>query len=686
MVNKFLFELGTEEIPDWMITPALDQLREAVARLHQENELECSRLVTFGTPRRLAVIAEGLPEKRPDRCEIVSGPPKSVAFDGEGQPTKAAEGFARKLGVAVSDLEVVETEKGEYISLRREISGERVPEILKEALPAIIASISWPKNMYWRESRFRYIRPLRWYVCLWNDEVVPFSFEGVESGRVTRGHRSLGHGEVEVPQVDDYAACLRREYVLVDSAERLRQIEEGLEKESGDLTVVSDEALLATVVNLNEYPAVLKGGFDSAFLDIPREVLTTVMRHHQKYFSLLDREGSLAPFFLTVLNTLGDPTGSIRQGHEKVLQARLEDAAFFWKTDQKKSLDERVEMLGHVLFQERLGSYRDKTQRLRTICSRLGESSDLDTAARLCKTDLTTEMVRELPELQGIMGGLYACNEGQDEGVWKAIYEHYQPVAFEDEVPSTESGVLLSIADRLDTIVGCFGIGITPTGSSDPFALRRLAQGLVSILDKSRLDFSLEWLVEIAQDAFSEQESREEEQGQVQEFLERRVRFLLQKQGIPYDILNALFAVGVGTVCDAGDRARALQEIRGEADFEALAAAYKRIKNILTSQEEESAQPGSELLVEKEEIELYAAYEQLRPLVLERIQSNDYLGALKEMAAIRGVVDRFFDKVHVMSDEVEVRNNRLALLNGISNVFLLIADISEIVQEGEQNG
>jgi glycyl-tRNA synthetase beta chain len=407
------------------------------------------------------------------------------------------------------------------------------------------------------------------------------------------------------------------------------------------------------------------------------------MRHHQKYFSVLDEAGELAPLFLAVLNTTGDPDGTIRSGHEKVLQARLEDASFFWKTDRKTNLQERSESLDHVLFQEKLGTYRDKTERLRRLCAELDGDAELDLAAQLCKVDLTTEMVRELPELQGVIGGLYAREEGYPETVWRAIYEHYRPISSQEPVPKTTSGTLLSIADRLDTIVGCFGIDIIPTGSSDPFALRRQAQGLVSILRAHRLDFELSRLIELAQRSFSPAKSEEETHAQVMRFLEQRVHYLLQKDGIPYDILNATFAIGIGTVSDTCDRALALREIKGEEDFEALAAAYKRTKNILAGSVAELKPVESADLVEKEERELYQAYDRLRPRIEALLAKGEYLSALREMAGLRAVVDRFFDKVLVMAQDERLRSNRLALLGEISRLFLLIADISEIVQEGD---
>ncbi|UCF36175.1 MAG: glycine--tRNA ligase subunit beta [Acidobacteriota bacterium] len=686
MSNKFLFELGTEEIPADMIKPALGQLKEGFESLMTEHQVEWSELETFSTPRRLAVLVAGLPDRCPDREEVLTGPPKSIAFDDEGHLTPAGRGFARKFGLELEQLETVHNERGEYLAARRKIVGDAVPEILGRALPGLIASISWPKNMYWRESRFRFIRPLRWFLSLWNSDVVEFELEGVAAGRVTRGHRFLGGSEIAVDHVDAYRELMRKNFVIVDSAERLDRIERGLSEGVAGYSVNPDAKLLEIVVQLNEFPSALTGEFDPAFLDIPEEVLITVMRFHQKYFSLADEKGRLAPYFLTIVNTDGDPEGTIRKGHEKVLQARLEDAAFFWETDRKSRLEERVSALDHVLFQEKLGSYGQKTERIGKICAALKPGQELAQAARLCKTDLTTDMVREFPELQGVMGGLYARSEGLEESVWKAIYEHYLPVSMEDQLPSSENGVLLSIADRLDTVVGCFGIGLIPTGSSDPLALRRQAQGLVALLFGKDLELDLNWLVSVAQENFVTEKPAEETRAQVLDFLRQRVQFILQKEGIPSDVLRAVFAAGLSTVPDAYRRALALSRLKGDPNLEALAVAFKRTRNILEKHAREIPSLRPELFVDKEEKLLYEAFLDLKPKVERSLEERKPLAALTAMAAVRETVDLFFDRVLVMAEDVEVRHNRFALLRSLADVFMSIADISEIVQQGGQNG
>lgn len=685
-MNKFLFELGTEEIPAGMIMPALDQLKIEFEKVLKTRGLEYESISAYSTPRRLAIVISGLPHSCADRDEVLTGPPASVGFDPEGNPTPAAIGFARKMGADVSTLSVLKTDRGDYLSIRRQVKGDTALAVLKAAVPEIIGRITWPKNMYWRESRFRFIRPLRWYLALLNDQVVPFEFEGVTSGRTTRGHRMLGAASIEVPSVDAYAGLLRENYVLVDPVERRERIEAGLKKAVGGHRLLPDEGLLDAVVHLNEYPTVIQGSFDRGFLAIPSEVLVTVMRFHQKYFALSDEAGNLVPHFLTVVNTHGDPEGIIRQGHEKVLQARLEDAAFFWESDQKTPSADRVDKLAHVLFQEKLGTYLEKTVRLKKICADLAPGEDLQKAAELCKTDLTTEMVRELTELQGIMGGLYARQEGYPEDVWRAVYDHYKPVSLDDPLPETKTGLLLSIAERLDTLVGCFGIDIIPTGSSDPFALRRQAQGLISILLARRLDFKLSDLVQAAQKNFQTEKDPGRTLEQVLEFLRQRISFIFQREGIPSDVLSAVLAVGVGTVADAHDRASALNGIKGEADFEALAAAFKRIRNILAKGEGTIPPVNPALLVEPEEKALFEAFQRLEPEVASLVRAANYRAALERIASIRKVVDQFFDKVLVMAKDESLRLNRLALLNSISCVFLSIADISEIVQQGVQNG
>lgn len=681
MSNTLLFELGSEEIPAPMILPGLEQMRQRFEVLLGEKHLSCSSVRTYSTPRRLAVLITGLPERQSAREEFSPGPPKNVAFDDAGRPTRAAEGFARRLGVDLSELEVVDTPRGPYLGYRRLSQGEPVPEIFRRAFPQIVSTLNWPKNMYWRSSRFRFIRPIRWFVALWNGEVLDFEFEGVRAGRVTRGHRFLGSPEIVLEDAGSYVEELRRSYVLVDVEERRSRIRKELARQTPPgLRLHSDPELTELVVHLNEYPGVLRGSFSEEFLKIPQEVLVTVMRHHQKYFSVEDPEGRLKPHFLTVINTAGDPGDRIRKGHEKVLRARLQDASFFWETDRKVPLKDRLVLLEQVLFQEKLGTYADKTERITRLCSKLAEDSNLELAAQLCKTDLTTDMVREFPELQGIMGGLYARQEGYPESVWNAVYEHYRPLSLEDDCPSTRVGAILSLADKLDSIVGCFGIGIIPTGSSDPFALRRQAQGVVKILLDHRFTYDLGELVDPALENFTPARPAEETRVDVLHFLRKRVRHLLQEKGLAYDVLNAVLAVGADPVYSTYERALALSSIRGEEDFEALAVAYKRIRNILHSQSVDSEAVSREALVEPGEIELFETYARLSPEVERCVQEGDFLTALRKIAGLRSSVNSFFDRVLVLAEDERLRRNRLRLLFEISQLFLKIADISEVVQ------
>jgi glycyl-tRNA synthetase beta chain len=682
--NKFLFELGLEEIPADMISPALGQMCQSFEKQLEEARIEYGSIQPFASPRRLALLVEDLPDHQPEREEVVLGPSQSVAYDEEKKPTRAVEGFARKGGVKVADLEVVETPKGAYVGYRKKIPGKSLSEVLQEVLPQVLSTISWPKNMYWRESRFRFIRPLRWCLALLNGQILDFEFEGLQAGNTTRGHRFLGKPEVPVPQVDDYLDQLRKNYVLADIEERRAKITAEMKKVTPKgLHILSDPHLLETVVHLNEYPTLICGSFSKEFLKLPQEVLTTVMRHHQKYFSVVDKSEGIEPYFLTVMNTSGDPNGKIQKGHEKVLRARLEDAAFFWQADRKRRLEERVQELDLILFQEKLGTYRAKTERLQTLCSGLSEDPHLQTAALLCKTDLSSDMVREFAGLQGVMGGLYAREEGYPEEVWKAIYGHYEPVSLEDASPSTHLGALLSIADKLDTVVGCFAIDIVPTGSSDPFALRRQAQGLVKVLFDHKLDYSLSHLVELAEKNFPAETKDKEVREQVLDFLKGRVRYIFQEKGIPYDVLNAVLAVEIHGVHDAYERAQSLSGIRTDKDFEALAIAYKRTKNILSKQSIELSAVSQESLIDPEELALFRAYSDIKPKVDNDLESGDYVAALKQIAGLRKTVDQFFDKVLVMTDEEKLRKNRLRLLHDISQLFLRIADISEIVQESQ---
>ncbi len=681
-MNTFLFELGTEEIPAKMIEPALMQLEGNFRKLLSEASVEARRIRVFSSPRRLALLAEDLPDAQPDRQSTIIGPPERIARGESGELTTAGEGFARQHGIPAHRLATFETDKGSYLGFQQVSPGSPTPAVLAGGLGVGIASMAWSRSMYWRESRFRFVRPIRWLVALWNTQVVDFEFEGIKSSRRSSGHRFLGDTEVEIPSPDRYVELLRENFVLVDADERRAKIQSELSRLTpAGCTVVDDPELFNLTCFLNEYPTAVMGRFESSFLELPREILVTVMRHHQKYFAVTGDSRQLEPLFLAVTNTSGDPDGRIRAGHERVLRARLEDAVFFWESDRKTKLQERVESLAKVTFQQALGTYLDKTMRVQEICRRLSpDNQNLYQAALLCKTDLTTATVFEISELQGVMGGLYADEEGYPEEVWRAIYEHYQPVSLDDPPPTTGNGALLSIADRLDTIVGCFSIGIQPRGSSDPFGLRRQAQGLIKILMDRGVDWEVDDLLDFACAALDT--NSVDLRSQVSVFLGRRLRRILEVQGIEYDVVNAILEAGMGSVAGARRRAEALQAIRGEPEFEALAVAFKRIRNILSTREADEGGVDESLLVESAEQNLFAVFCDVQSNLAEPLASGDYPTVLSRIGSLSEPVDRLFDEVMVLTEDRQLRGNRLRLLHHISQMFLQVADISQIVRKG----
>jgi glycyl-tRNA synthetase beta chain len=491
----FLLEIGTEEIPARMIPAAQEDLQRRVIELLKRERLSAAGKVSYlDTPRRLSVLASGVPAAQPDITEQVTGPSVSVAFK-DGQPSPAAHAFAKKTGVDVAQLEMTTTPKGEYLAATVTKKGRSAAEILTESLPKEIASIYWPKNMFWRKPSERFVRPVRWLVAMLDDEVVPLQFGGIRAGNQSRGHRILSSGPVPIPRAgDSYVEALRQAKVLSRDA-REQQIRKALDAATRTIPGArwrEDKTLLDTVVNLTEWPSVILGNFDPEFLELPDEVLVTVMRDHQKYFAIEDAKGNLLPHFLAVLNTDGDPEGLIRHGNERVLRARFNDARFFWQTDQKHPLRERVSWLKSVTFQKDLGTYYEKTLRVQRLCSWLSESlvqsgvqvrpGVIHKAGCLAKTDLTTELVKEFTELQGIVGGLYASVQPLDHGmpdstrqlIAQVIYDQYKPQSAEDSVPRSVEGAVLSIGDKADTIAGMFALGLQPTGSKDPFGVRRM--------------------------------------------------------------------------------------------------------------------------------------------------------------------------------------------------------------------
>ena len=655
MKLPFLLEIGAEEIPDWMISPALDSLRALFDNLLIDNGLaEGVTASTVATPRRLVLRAEGIAARQADTVEVLTGPPKAA-------PAKAVEGFARKLGVAADALKLEQTPKGEYYTCRRVVEGRQTSQILSESLPDVILKISFPKTMYWTgKNGPRFIRPIRWLTALLGDEIIPFEIAGVRSGRVSSGHRRLGSHHVSVT-IESYERQLRDNFVVVSAAERRARIEEQIRLLP--FAVKPDPALLETLAYLTEWPAVIMGDFDPQFLRLPEEVLTTVMRHHQKYFSVVDAHGKLAPHFVAVTNTSGDPDGLVRRGNERVLRARFNDARFFWETDQHKTLADRLPDLGHVTFQAKLGSYLDKTRRMMALVGELGGDASAVRAAELAKCDLTTELVKEFTDLQGVVGGLYARAQGESDEVSQAIYDHYKPASMEDSIPRTLAGQLVSLADKIDTLRGCFRVGLIPSGSRDPFALRRAAQGVVKILVEGKLRLPMRQL--LARDK------------QLEAFLRDRVEYYFKEiRGFRYDEVSAVLASGWDDLADVEERLAAVQTVRPTANFEPLGASFKRIQNILRqAQFTETGVVQAALLESGPEGDLYDEFVRVR----ERVQGLPYQQALEEIASLRPKVDLFFDKVLVNAPDPEIRRNRLTLLRSLLAEFSTIADFSEIV-------
>jgi len=702
-----------------MIDAAALDLRDRLQSLLQRERLEPAGAIShLDTPRRLAVLASGIPASQPDTTERVTGPSAQVAYK-DGQPTPAAHAFAKKVGVDVQKLEKVSTPKGEYLAATVTRKGRAAAEILAETLPKEISALYWPKNMYWRKRGEVFVRPVRWLVAMLDEQVVPLELFGIAAGKSSRGHRIIGKvsgdAAVAISRPSAYVEALRGAKVL-GAAEREQTIRKALDAATRTIPGAcwrEDKPLLATVVNLTEFPSVILGSFDSEFLDLPEEVLVTVMRDHQKYFAVEDANGKLLPHFLAVLNTAEDSDGLIRHGNERVLRARFSDARFFWRTDQKQTLRQRVDLLRNVTFQKDLGSYYDKTMRVQHMASWLAETVKqsgmairpgiIHKAALLAKTDLTTELVKEFTELQGIVGGLYADVQQLDEHlkpdvqreVSRAIYDHYKPESMEDNVPATIEGAVLSIADKADSIAGMFALGLIPSGSKDPFALRRQANGIVKTIAEHKLPLRLSEIMADARIRYQGSEAEKKFSNaayseSVRTFFRERLEFYLKDaRGFAYDVVGAVLAVDADDVVDAAARAAAVSRVRGSADFDSISSAFKRMKNILRQAAEKTRRIAAGVdpaeLQEESEKELAALVPRTAAAVEKLRGARDYEAALLEIAKLRPAIDKFFDKVMVMVDDDNLRANRLALLQTVVKEFSTIADFSEIVTEGKES-
>ena len=696
----FLFEIGLEEVPARMITGAQAELQERVVKMLERERLLRSGAVTksFATPRRLAVWVKDVAERQEDVTEELVGPSVKIAYK-DSAPTPAAVAFAKKAGVSVAALKTVTNAKGEYLAATAVRAGRDASEVIAAEMPKELAGIYWAKNMYWRPGKpERFVRPVRWMLAMLDTEIVPVRFGGYEASNVTYGHRVLfGDAGIAVGSPGEYEDALLSGFVIADVEVRRERIRKALDQATRTVDGLrwrEDHGLVDKLTQLTEWPSVLMGRFEPEYLALPEEVLVTVMRDHQSYFAIEDKEKKLVSHFLTVLNTETDAAGMavIRHGNERVLRARFNDARFFWEFDQRVPLAERVKLLEHVTFQKDLGSYLAKTDRVRKVAAELArlvaargvvvDAAALDEASLLAKADLTAELVKEFTELQGVIGGLYARAQGLPVAVCDAIYDQYKPESMEDTVPRTVEGAVLALADKAVTIGGMFSLGLEPTGSKDPFALRRAANGIVKILAETTvaLPLKLDAIVEVLtpDSAIA---------AKIRGFFAERLEFYVREVRCQaYDVAKAVLVAGADDVRDAVARAEAVTAVRGSENFVAVSSAFKRMKNILAQAKEKGIVAGSHLnaalLTDPAEKALAARSAELADRVSRLRTEKDYREALEQIATLRPQVDAFFEAVMVMAPETAVRANRLALLERVLSDFSGIADFSEIVVTG----
>jgi glycyl-tRNA synthetase beta chain len=688
--GEYLLEVRSEEIPARMLEPGVKELATRVFEELMARGIGPSEVETGYTPRRLVLILSGLPERETDREEQVMGPPVRAAFGADGAPTQALLGFAKRTGLEPDQLSRVQTEKGEYLAATKKITGRATTEVLAEIVPRVLAGISWAKTMRWGSGEGPWVRPVHGVISLFDGQVVPFDLFGIPAGDRTEGHPTLSPEAFRVTGVEDYRRQLAERQVEVRPGERRRVLHETMQARAEALggRLVDDPALLDKLAAICEIPGVMEGRFGDAFLELPAEVLSTSLRDHQSALTVAEPNGNgrLLPYFLTVMDRADDPIGRARSGNEWVVAARLADARFFYGEDRKVSLADRAEQLQRLNFHEKLGTYAVKTERIvalsAAICDQLGwgaEKPQAVDAARLLKVDLSTEMVKEFTSLQGVMGGIYAREEGAPEEVWQAVYDQYMPASADDRIPRGRAGQVVGIADRMDTLVGIFGLGLIPTGSKDPFGLRRAAQGVVRIALEGGLPLDLEKVAAEAARLYGDRLTRSAEQilDDLRPFLFDRIRYIFGLEGFAYDEIEAALAMGVTSLPDLHARVDALHKVREEAAFLSVVLAAKRIANIVKDSAE--AQLDEASLVEPAEKDLAAAFQGLRSDIEEAAAAGDYERCLRRIADLAPVLDRFFVEVLVMAEDEKVRRNRIALLQAIGRAVSRTAKLTEVV-------
>lgn len=692
MNNKYLLEIGVEELPARFIEDALEQLKNNTKEILEEQRIAFENIETYATPRRLVLIIKGLAEKQETVYEKVKGPAKRIAYDDEGNPTKALQGFMRGQGIDIEQISLQDYNGETYVYTNVKKEGKATEDVLSENMPNIIKSVVFPKSMKWGGKNIRFARPIRWIVSIYNNKVVPFDLEGIKVSNVTRGHRFLGSSHIELNSVDEYFNVLEENYVIVDQNKRRDIIKYGSErlaKEKGG-NLLMDPELLEEVTYLVEYPTPLIGRIAEEYLKLPVDVVITPMKEHLRYFPVIDDKGRLLPYFITVRNGNEKYLDVVRKGNEKVLGARLEDAKFFYYEDIKIPLEDYVDELKNIIFQEKLGTLYDKTIRVQKLADKIGNylevgqetKNNINRAAYLSKADLVTKMVDEFTELQGKIGMEYAKQSGENEIVSLAIYEQYLPRFSGDQLPTTTAGAILSIADKLDTIVGCFAIGIQPTGSQDPYGLRRQALGIINIILDRKLNLNLGDIIDFALYIYVEKNGLvfdyKTVKREILEFFNGRIKNMFSDMGIRYDIIDGVIATGINNVYDLKLRADKLNTYIENEGLEDVLTTFNRVANL--AKNASSTEVKRDLLVEEEEIELYETFNSIEDKVINWLNKKEYDKALEQFIVLREPVDNFFDNVMVMVDDEELRENRLSLLAKISETMLMICDLSKIVK------
>lgn len=692
MAKELIVEIGTEEIPAGFLDYAVKDLESLCKKALQENSLAYESVECYGTPRRLALRVNGLPDKQEDRTEEAYGPPVKIAFDEDGNPTKPALGFAKAQGVDMKDVTTVTRDRGEFLAVKRGIKGQKTDKILKDILPALILSIPFRKSMKWGDGDVTFVRPLRWILAVFGGKTLTFNIENLKSSNKSYGHRFMSPKGFKVADWNQYQEGLKNGYVQLDQIKR----REDIQKETSELAdkiggyIEQDDDLLETVGNLVEIPVVLKGDFEEDFLSLPKEVLISVMKNHQKYFPVFSKskKDELLPHFIFVCGTPVKDPDVVSKGNERVIRARFTDARFFYDEDKSSPLSEKLEDLKGMVYLSEVGSYYDKTERLKILAKELGNklgfqnnTKDIVRAAFLSKADLATQMVFEFPELQGIMGNYYAVISGETPEVALAIEEHYMPIGRDSDLPESDYGSVLSIVDKIDNISSCFISGLIPTGTSDPYALRRQAIGIINIVLNKKYHLSLREFFETGLKSIIDQtgdkyrESLDDTLDTIMSFMTERFRNILTTEGYAQDVIEAVVSVEFDDILDAMRKIEALSEFRKAADFETLGIAFKRVVNIV---KDHKGNVINDHLIETAEKELHTSFSNVRGKVEAKILEKNYADSLLHMKELKEPVDTFFDNVMVMDEDPKIRENRLSMLAEIKNLFFKIADFSKL--------